>query len=1125
MASNLSQRPPASPPPDEQAPVLHRSGLIEKIIEWSAHNKFVVLILAVVAMLGAVWCARNIPLDAIPDLSDTQVIIYSRWDRSPDIIEDQVTYPIVTAMLGAPKVKAIRGFSDFGYSYVYVIFDEGTDIYWARSRTLEYLSKITPRLPQGVRVELGPDATSIGWVFQYALVDTTGKHSLDELRSYQDWYLRYYLQSVPGVAEVAPIGGLVRQYQISVDPNKLAAYKIPLEKLVEAVRRSNNDVGGRLVEFGGREYMVRGRGYVRAVEDLENVVLAVNPQTGTPVLVKQVGRVVLGPDIRRGIVELDGQGEVVGGIVVMRQGENALQVIERVKKKLKEIEPSLPPGVEIITTYDRSELILRSIRTLKTTLLEELVIVSLVILIFLWHIPSAMIPILTIPIVVILSFIPMKMMGISSNIMSLGGIAVAIGAMVDAAIVVVEQTHKKLEIWEATGRKENYQDVVIAAVKEVGGPSFFALLVIAVSFMPVFPLEAQEGRLFKPLAFTKNFTMIIAAVLAITLDPAMRLLFTHMKNFEFRPRWLARAANAVLVGKIHSEEKHPISRPLMRLYHPAVRFVLRHTWAVMFAAVLIVAVTIPFYFKLGSEFMPPLNEGVILYMPSTVPGISVTETARLLQTQDKVLKSFPEVERVFGKAGRAETSTDPAPFSMMETVVVLKPESEWRPKTRWYSSWAPEWLQRILRRAWPDRISMDELIHGPGGLHEATQFPGTSNAWTMPVKARIDMLSTGIRTPVGIKIYGADLVQIEAVGLEIEKALAAVPGTQSVFAERTTGGYFLDLWIKREELARYGLSVDEVQMHIMSAVGGENVTTTVEGRERYPVNVRYLRDFRTDVESLKRVLVTTPTGAQIPMAQLADVHLVSGPAMIRNENGLLNGYVYVDVSGRDIGGYVEEAKRVVAEKVKLPTGYTLVWSGQYENMQRVRERLKIVVPLTLFLVYLLLYFNTRSNVKTLIILLAVPFSAVGAIWLLYLLGYNISIGVWVGLIALLGVDAETAVFMLLYLDLAYDERRKQGRMKNYADLSEAIEEGAVKRLRPKIMTVATMFFGLVPIMWSVGTGADVMKRIAAPMIGGIFTSFLMELLVYPAIYATWKWHSEVKAAQRLQESGSGAGAV
>lgn len=1085
--------------------------MINRIIEFSAHNRFLVILATAALVAAGWWSLERMPLDAIPDLSDTQVIIYSKWDRSPDIIEDQVTYPIASALLGAPRVKAVRGFSDFGFSYVYVIFEDGTDIYWARSRTLEYLSKITPRLPQGVQTELGPDATAVGWVFQYALVDRTGQHDLAELRSLQDWTLRYHLQSVPGVAEVAPIGGFVRQYQVQIDPNALSALRIPMDAVTNAIRNSNNDVGGRLVEFSGREYMVRGRGYARSVADLENVVLATNPQTGTPVLVKNVGHVTLGPEIRRGVADLDGQGEVAGAIVIMRQGENALEVIERLKKKLEEIRPTLPAGVEVVTTYDRSELIERSIATLKTTLLEELLIVSVVILIFLWHVPSALIPIVTIPVAVILSFIPMRMMGLTSNIMSLGGIAVAIGAMVDAAIVVVEQTHKKLEYWEQGGRKENYQEVVIGAVKEVGGPSFFALLVIAVAFLPVFALTGQEGRLFKPLAFTKNFSMVIAALLAITLDPAMRLLFTHMQNFRFRPRWLAAAVNAVVVGKIHSEDNHPISRPLMRMYHPAVRFILRYPWLTVTAAALVVAVSVPAYFKLGSEFMPPLNEGVVLYMPSTVPGISVAESAKLLQMQDRLLKTVPEVERVFGKAGRADTSTDPAPLSMMETVIVLKPEWQWRAKGQWYSSWAPEWLKKPLRRAWPEHISVEEVIHGPGGLHEAVmQIPGVSHAWTMPVRARIEMLTTGVRTPVGIKVYGPDLKQIESIGLEIEQALKDVPGTSSAFAERTAGGYFLDFRLKREALARYGLSVNDVQMYVMSAIGGENLTTTVEGRERYPVNVRYLRDYRSDVQSLGRVLIATPSGAQIPMGQVADVQLVSGPAMIRNENGMLNGYVYVDISGRDIGGYVEDAKHAVAEKVKLPTGYTLQWSGQYENMERAKERLKIVVPITLLLIFALLYMNTKSMAKTGIILLAVPFSAVGAIWLLYLLDYNISIAVWVGLIALLGVDAETAVFMLLYLDLAYEDARKQGRLRSYGELTEAIEYGAVKRLRPKVMTVGVMFMGLLPILWSTGTGADVMKRIAAPMVGGIFTSFLMELLVYPAIFAIWKWHFEVK---------------
>lgn len=1090
--------------------------MINKIIEFCAHNKFLVFLFVGMAVFMGLYAMQNIKLDAIPDLSDTQVIIYSRWDRSPDIMEDQVTYPIIRALLGAPRVKDIRGFSDFGFSYVYIIFEDGTDIYWARSRTLEYLSSILPRLPQGVQVELAKDATAVGWVFEYALVDTTGKHNLAQLRSIQDWFLRYEIQSIPGVAEVAPVGGFVRQYQVNLDPNAILAYKIPLETVVEAIRESNNDVGGRLVEFTGREYMVRGRGYIRSVEDVENIVVANNMETGTPILVKHLGQVVLGSDIRRGIAELDGQGETVGGIVIMRFGENAMKVIERVRARLAEIEPTLPEGVKIVTTYDRADLIERSIETLKGTLIEEMIIVSLVILIFLWHIPSALIPVITIPIAIIISFIPMYGMNITANIMSLGGIAIAIGAMVDAAIVVVEQTHKKLEHWDVEGRPGNFKDVVIGAVKEVGGPSFFALLVIAVAFVPVFALEAQEGRMFKPLAFTKNFAMVIAAVLAITLDPAIRLLFTHMKDYNFRPRWLCRITNAVLVGKIHSEENHPISRPLMRIYEPVVRFVLRNPWPTIIAAVLVVLLTIPIFSRLGSEFMPPLDEGVLLYMPTTLPGISVTETQKLLQVQDKILKSFPEVERVFGKAGRAETATDPAPFSMMETVVVLKPHDTWPKKPRWYSSWAPEWLQNLFRRAWPDHKSTQELIYGPGGMNEALQLPGQVNAWTMPIKARIDMLTTGIRTPVGIKILGPDLQKIQELGQHIEVALKDVPGTTSVFAERTAGGYFLDFTLKREELARYGLTIGQAQMVIMSAVGGENITTTIEGRERYAVNVRYLRDYRSSVDKLSRVLVPTMNnGAQIPLAQIADIKLLSGPGMIRDENGRLSGYVYVDVAGRDIGSYVEEAKKVVREKVQMPAGYTILWSGQYENMQRVAEKLAVVVPITIFIIFLLLYFNTRSVAKTMIIFLAVPFSAVGAIWFLYLLDYNMSIAVWVGLIALMGVDAETGVFMLLYLDLAYDEQRAKGLMKTKEHLREAIVHGAVKRLRPKFMTVAVMFMGLVPIMWSIGAGADVMKRIAAPMIGGIFTSFIMELVVYPAIYLVWRWYFHVRKEAKL----------
>ncbi|MEO8657125.1 MAG: CusA/CzcA family heavy metal efflux RND transporter [Bryobacteraceae bacterium] len=1058
--------------------------MINRIIEFSGRNKFVVFVLVAFAVAAGIWSMMNIPLDAIPDLSDTQVIVYSRWDRSPDIMEDQVTYPIVTAMLGAPKVKAVRGFSDFGFSFVYIIFDEGTDIYWARSRTSEYLSSVLQRLPQGVQTELGPDATGVGWVFQYALIDTTGKHNLAELRSVQDWFLRYHLRAVPGVAEVAPIGGFVRQYQVNVDPNRLLAYRIPIMKVVEAVRGGNSDVGGRLVEFSGAEYMVRGRGYAKSEDDIGNISVAAS-DNGVPIRVRDLGTVTLGPDLRRGVADWNGTGDVVSGIVVMRQGENALQVIDRVKEKLREIEPGLPPGVKIVTAYDRSDLILRSVDNLKHTLIEEMVIVALVIFIFLWHIPSAIIPVFTIPIAIIIAFIPMKAIGVSSNIMSLGGIAIAIGAMVDAAIVVVEQTHKKLEEWDRTGRKEDYHTVVINAVKEVGGPSFFALLVIAVSFLPVLTLEAQEGRLFKPLAYTKNLSMIVAAVLAITLDPAMRLLFTHMRNFEFRPRWLARAANAVLVGTIHSEEHHPISRVLIWCYDPICSWALRWKYAVIAAALALVAITVPVYLKLGSEFMPPLDEGTLLYMPSTLPGISIAEAQRLMQVQDRIIMQFPEVQSVLGKAGRAETSTDPAPLSMMETVIVLKPQKQWRAG-----------------------LTTDGLIEQ---MDTALKLPGVSNAWTMPVKARIDMLTTGVRTPVGIKIYGADLREIERIGVQLERLLPQVPGTRNVFAERTGGGYFLDFDWKRDALARYGLSIDDAQAVVMSAVGGENVTTTVEGRERYPVNVRYLRDFRSDIGQLEHVMIPVMSGKmQLPLGQLATVKVVSGAAMMRDENGMLNGYVYVDVAGRDVGRYVEEAKQIVRKSVQLPPGYTMAWSGQYEAMERVKEKLTIVLPLTLFLILMLLYVNTKSMVKTMIIVLAVPFSAVGAIWLLYLLGYNMSIGVWVGLIALMGVDAETGVVMLLYLDLSYNEAKLHGKMTTLAELQAAIHHGAVKRIRPKFMTVACMFMGLAPIMWSNGAGADVMKRIAAPMIGGIFTSFLLELVVYPAIYEVWKWNSEVK---------------
>jgi copper/silver efflux system protein len=1079
--------------------------MVERIIEFSAHNKFLVFVFTAVALAGAVYSVRHVPLDAIPDLSDTQVIVYSQWDRSPDIIEDQVTYPIVTALLGAPKVKAIRGFSDFGFSFVYVIFQDGTDLYWARSRTLEYLSKILPALPPGVRTELGPDATAVGWIYEYALVDRTGQHDLAELRSFQDWYLRYWLQSVPGVAEVASIGGFQKQYQVNLKPETLLAYRMPIQKVIEAIRQGNNDVGGRLVEFAGAEYMVRGRGYARSIRDIEDIVVGPDAN-GTPVRVRDLGWVALGPDIRRGVADLDGLGDTPGGIVVMRYGENALNVIDRVKAKLEEVRPSMPSGVELVTTYDRSDLIRRSIDNLKDELLMEMIIVSAVILIFLWHIPSAIVPIVTIPVSVFLAFIPMYAIGVTSNIMSLAGIAISIGVLVDGAIVEVENAYKKLQLWQEGGRKGDFHTVRLSALKEVGPSVFFSLLVIALAFLPIFTLTGEEGRLFKPLAYTKNLAMAIAAVLAITLDPALRMLFARMDPIRFRPRWFAWIVNQALVGTYYPEEKHPVSRILFRIYETPCRFVLRFPKSTIIAALFLMATTVPVYMRLGSEFMPPLYEGTLLYMPTTLPGISIAEVQKLMQTMDELIVEVPEVERVFGKAGRATTSTDPAPLSMLETTIILKPRSEWRHVPRFYSRW-PEWLQAPLQHIWNDRITKDDII---AELDQKLRFPGVSNAWTMPIKARIDMLNTGVRTPVGIKIYGADLEVIERIGAQIQAVVQQVRGTRSVYAERTAGGYFLDFDLHRDQLARYGLSVQDAETVIQSAIGGEVLTRTIEGRERYTVNVRYARGERDSIESLQRVLVSTPNGAEVPMAQIASIRMVAGPAMIRDEDGMLAGYVYVDLTGRDVGGYVEEAKRLVEQKISLPTGYALQWSGQYENMLRVRERLEVVIPITIFLIFVLLHMNTGSTVKASIVMLAVPFSLVGAIWFLYLLDYNISIAVWVGMIALMGLDAETGVFMLLFLDLAYYDAVRHGRMRTKEDLREAIIHGAVKRIRPKMMTVAAAMMGLMPMMWSLGIGADMMKRVAAPMIGGLVTSFIMELLVYPPIYEFWKWNFEMK---------------
>ena len=1096
--------------------------MVEKIIAWSTKNRFFVFLGTAFAIAWAFWAVKTIPLDAIPDLSDVQVIVFTEWQgRSPDLVEDQITYPIVSSMIAAPNVKVARGYSFFGLSFVYIIFEDGTDLYWARSRTLEYMSKVQGMLPDGVNPTLGPDATGVGWVFEYALVDKSGQNSLADLRSFQDWYLRYWLEAVPGVAEVASIGGFVKQYQVEVDPDALVAYDIPMKHVIMAIKRSNNDVGGRVLEMSEREFFVRGRGYIKSLEDIENIPLRVS-ESGTPILVKNVARVHFGPEMRRGVAELDGEGEVVGGIVVMRFGENALKVIDRVKKKIEDVRPSLPPGVELVTTYDRSDIIKNSIKTLKHKLTEEMLVVALIIIFFLWHFRSALVPLIALPIAAFLSFIPMVHMGLSSNIMSLGGIAIAIGAMVDASIIIIENVHKRLEEWENGGRKEKRSDVLLHACQEVGRPIFFSLLVIAVSFMPVFTLEAQEGRLFKPLAFTKNFSMFFAAILAITLVPVLiQLLLKPVKELKIKWRWLSKPINFLWAGKIHKEEEHPVSRFLYRIYEPILVFILKWRKTSLLVALAIVLSTVPIYKQLGSEFMPPLNEGDLLYMPTTLPGISIETARQWLQRQDIVIKTFPEVERVFGKIGRARTATDPAPLSMVETVIKLKPHHDWPPvyHERWYSKTAPDWLKKVLRIIWPEqkKRKWEKLVDD---FDQAMKIPGTTNAWTMPIKTRMDMLTTGIRTPIGIKIFGPDLTRIQKIGEHIEAILPQIAGTRSVYAERVTGGYFVDFHVKRKEAARYGLTVGDVEDIVETAIGGKNVTTTIEGRERYPVNVRYMRELRGDLNQLNRVLVPTPSGAHIPMGQLADITMAAGPPAIKDENGMLTGWVYVDItSDRDLGSYVKEAKELIAKEVQMPAGYYLGWSGQFEYKERAEKRLLMVLPLTLLIIVLLLYINTGSWIRTGFVLLAVPLSLVGAFWLLFLLDYNLSIAVWVGIIALAGIAAETGVIMLLYLDLAYDKMVREGRMKTFNDLMEAVLHGAVKRIRPKTMAVGTTFIGLLPIMWAGlhEAGADVMKRIAAPMVGGVLTSFLMELLIFPAIYFVWKWRYEMKEGTRVPQ--------
>jgi copper/silver efflux system protein len=1037
--------------------------MIERIIEASARNKFLVVILTLFTLAGGVYALIHTPLDAIPDLSDVQVIISTDWaGRSPDLIEDQITYPISTKFIAAPKVKFVRGESMFGKSFVYVIFQDGTDIYWARSRVLEYLNAVRDSLPEGVNPVLGPDATGVGWVYEYALVDDTGKQSLAELRSFQDWNLRYALESVKGVAEVASIGGFVKEYQIDLDPNALAAYNIPLSDVVDKVKASNGDVGGKTFEVATTEYYVRGRGYIKTPADIENIVLKV--QNGTPVYVKNVGTVHLGSDLRRGVAELDGKGETVGGIVVMRYGENALNVIDGIKQKMAEIQSSLPPGVRIVPTYDRSDLIRRAIDTLREKLIEESIVVAFVCLIFLWHVRSALVAIITLPIAILLAFVPMLYMHLTSNIMSLGGIAIAIGAMVDAAIIMVENAHKSLEHFrEAHGREPTNTErieTIIAAAKMVGRPLFFSLLVITVSFIPVFSLTAQEGRLFQPLAYTKTFSMFFAALLGVTLVPVLMIL--------------------LIKGKITPETRNPVNRLLIWAYQPLVNFVLRFRWLTLICAALVLAITIIPFRQLGKEFMPPLNEGTLLYMPTAVPGMSITEATKILQIQDRELKKIPEVETVFGKAGQAETATDPAPLSMFETVVSFKPLEQWRSGITW---------EKLI----------DEM-------NTKIRTPGMANIFWMPIQTRTEMLTTGFRSVLGIKVFGPDLGKIQDVAVQIEKALKDLPDTRSVFAERTTGGYFLDFTVNREAAARYGLNVGDVNDVVETAIGGKSITTTVEGRERYSVSARYAPDFRQDLDSLKRVLVPTPTGAQVPIGMLADIQYRTGPPDIRDEDGQLVGFVFIDLSTTDIDGYVKRASERLRERIQFPPGYYMQWAGQFEYLKQAEQRLKIVVPFTLLLIFLLIYLNSRSIVKTFIVLLAVPFSLVGAFWLLYLLGYNMSVAVWVGLIALAGLDAETGVVMLLYLDHAWEKYRAAGRMNSLEDLYAAVKEGAVERIRPKIMTVCAILFGLLPILWSPSTqaGADVMKRIATPMIGGVITSAILELLIYPVIFVIWR---------------------
>jgi Cu(I)/Ag(I) efflux system membrane protein CusA/SilA len=1143
--------------------------MLEKIIEYSIKNRFLIIFAAILIFALGVYSLANTPLDAIPDLSDVQVIVFTEYPgQAPQVVEDQVTYPLTTAMLSVPGARVVRGYSFFGFSFVYIIFDDGTDIYWARSRVLEYINYVSKRLPKGVVPSLGPDATGVGWIYEYALVDRTGKHDLSKLRSIQDWFLRYELTSVEGVSEAASVGGFVKQYQVEVDPNKLVAYNIPLSKVKRAIQRSNTDVGGKLIEMSETEYMVRGLGYIKSLDDIKDISLGTD-EKGTPISVRDVAHVHTGPELRRGITELDGEGEVAGGVVIMRFGENALATINRVKEKLEDLKSGLPEGVEIVPVYDRSGLIERAVNTLREKLIEESIVVSIICIIFLLHFRSAFVAIMTLPLGILAAFIIMRYQGLNANIMSLGGIAIAIGAMVDAAIVMIENAHKHLE---KAGDKADHWTVIAVSAKQVGPALFFSLLIITFSFLPIFTLQAQEGRLFSPLAFTKTYSMAAAALLAVTVVPVMMGYFIrtsllpdawslnkqravsvaaavitfltiwilpgHFAQFSVLGMLGLPAAIIISTGvlllllpqSVSPEEKNPVNRFLIRLYRPVILWVLKNKLITISVAIIITMTMLPIrtmvteklpegFFRtalekvdmifpvdnIGGEFMPPLYEGDLLYMPTTLPGVSITKAKELLQQTDKIIKTFPEVEHVFGKVGRADTATDPAPLSMLESTITLKPESEWRKVKvdRFFSAW-PDYIRQPLAKIFPEErnITPKELTDA---MNKAIQYPGLTNAWTMPIKTRIDMLATGIKTPVGIKIMGDDLNTLSSLGQQVEGILRSVPGTLSVYSERVSGGYYFDYDIDRRAAARYGLTTGDVQDVIQSAVGGMNIGETVEGLERYPINLRYGRELRDSIDKLERILIATPGGAQIPIKQVAKTRIKRGPPAIKSENSRMTAWVYIDLTGVDVATYVNNAKKVITKGITLPDGYSLIWSGQYEYMERANKRLMVVIPITLMIIFLLLYLNFKNITESLIVMLSLPFAIVGGVWFIYLLGYDMSIAVGVGFIALAGVAAETGVIMLIYLDEAYQKKLiARGTEMTGKDIYDAVIFGAVERVRPKIMTVAAIMAGLLPIFWGHGAGADTMRRIAAPMIGGMVSSTVLTLIVIPAIYAAWK---------------------